>query len=117
MLNALLLPVDGEPQVLQQEDWGMGEITHALGSLDFKSRRLDWAPTEHRFLVLHGLDDAEPIPASFTLLGKRGRDWGAPLLLTAHTRTGKAASLSKYDLLVIATRLIVGEVDPPAIEA
>jgi hypothetical protein len=117
MLNALRIPADGEPEVLQHEDWGLGAITHALGSLVVKTRRLDWSPSEHRFLCLHGLDDAEPIPASLTLLGQRGHDWGAPLLVTAHTRTGKTASLSKYDLLVIGTRLLVGEVATRAITA
>jgi hypothetical protein len=117
ILNALRIGPDGKPEVLQDERWDTAAIVFALGSRIYKTRRLDWAPTEHRFLCLHGLDDAEPSPAALTLMGKRGRDWGAPLLVTAHTRTGKPASLSKYDLLVICTRLLIGEVEQAAIES
>lgn len=120
MIHALRIPEGQDPEVIADQRWGTAAIEEALSTSSYVWRRLAWQPNEPRFLVLSGRDGEGP--RNITALTLAGEHYGwlykqGPLLITAHTRTGRPTSLTVEEILLIGTRLLVGEATQAALAA
>lgn len=119
MITALRVPEDGDPEVLTHERWRAEDIATALSLSDCARFRLEWQPAPGRFFVLSGPNEGSRNLAALALAGEH-HGWlfgSGPLLVTAHTRTWRATSLTRLELLLIGTRLLVGEASQRALVA
>ena len=111
---ALLLPDPGPPQVLPDA----GAQVAAMREGRYQFLLLDWSPTPERVLGVHGHTGDPGAPdnrSARALTGVSGCAFCGPVLVTGHRTSGELSSLTEFDLLVIGTRLLIGELSDRAI--
>lgn len=110
-LHALLIRPDDDPEVVSDPHWGYAGVSSHLGpqskgfGLTWQTRQGSW------LLLLAGMHATEPNPAAVALAGRDGAAYCGPLLVISMSERLQAVeSLTRLDLLLIATHLVVGEV-------
>jgi hypothetical protein len=108
MMPALLIPVEGDPEVVEHADWTRGAVNAAIGSRDVLVTPVDWRPRSRHWVVLTSSTHGPSNPQASSLV--RGLPvLGPALVLLMSERTGLVTGFTKSELLVLTTGLLVGE--------
>lgn len=110
-LAAMLIRAGRDPEVVTHTSWGFTAVSEVLGDRHTRGVGLTWQTRKGCWLlVVAGMHATEANPAAAALAGRDGEPLHGPLLVFAMSdQTREITSLDERDLLLIATRLLIGE--------